>query len=150
MKIVVTGGAGFIGSNVVRALAGSSRVSEIVVVDDLSTGSLDNLAGVPAHLVKGTILDADLLDDVFDEAASVIHLAAIPSVSRSIDDPVANHETNATGTVLVLEAARRNRVAQIVLASSAAVYGDSPERRKHEWLCPMPRSPYAVSKLASE
>jgi UDP-glucose 4-epimerase len=149
MKIAVTGGAGFIGSNLVRALTETSQVTEVVVVDDLSTGSRDNLTG-PARFVEGTILADDHLDEAFAGAASVIHLAAIPSVPRSVLNPLASHEANATGTVRVLEAARRHEVGQVILASSSSVYGANPELPKHEGMRPMPLSPYAVSKLAAE
>jgi UDP-glucose 4-epimerase len=149
MKIAVTGGAGFIGSNLVRALSETSQVTEVVVVDDLSTGSRDNLTG-PARFVEGTILADDHLDQAFAGAASVIHLAAIPSVPRSVLNPLASHEANATGTVKVLEAARRHEVGQVIVASSSSVYGANPELPKHEGMRPMPLSPYAVSKLATE
>ena len=149
MKIAVTGGAGFIGSNLVRALSETSQVTEVVVVDDLSTGSRDNLTG-PARFVEGTILADDHLDEAFAGAASVIHLAAIPSVPRSVLNPLASHEANATGTVKVLEAARRHEVGQVILASSSSVYGANPELPKHEGMRPIPLSPYAVSKLAAE
>lgn len=150
MKVVVTGGAGFIGSNVVRALAGTTAISEIVVVDDLSTGSLENLTDASASILQGSILDATLLDEAFESAASVIHLAAVPSVPRSIANPLVSHHANATGTLTVLEAARRHRVPQTILASSSSVYGSNPCLPKHESLRPMPLSPYAVSKLATE
>ena len=149
MKIAVTGGAGFIGSNLVRALSAAPPVTQVVVVDDLSTGARDNVAG-PARFVEGTILSDDHLDEAFAGAASVVHLAAIPSVPRSVLDPLASHEANATGTVKVLEAARRHDVGQVILASSSSVYGANPELPKHEGMRPMPLSPYAVSKLATE
>jgi UDP-glucose 4-epimerase len=150
LKIVVTGGAGFIGSHVVRALAEVPEVGEIVVVDDLSTGSLDNLVGLPSRFVCGSILDREILDDTVPGSASIIHLAAVPSVPRSIADPIRSHHANATGTLMVLEAARRHGVPQVVLASSSSVYGGNPALPKQEALRPMPLSPYAVSKLATE
>jgi UDP-glucose 4-epimerase len=149
MKIAVTGGAGFIGSNLVRALSEVSQVSEVAVIDDLSTGSRDNVTGT-ARFVEGTILSDDDLDLAFAGAASVVHLAAIPSVPRSVLNPLASHEANATGTVKVLEAARRHEVGQVIVASSSSVYGANPELPKHEGMRPMPLSPYAVSKLATE
>ncbi|SCL48412.1 UDP-glucose 4-epimerase [Micromonospora citrea] len=150
MKIVVTGGAGFIGCNLVRALADAPRVSEIVVVDDLSTGSLDNLLDLPARLFTGTVLDPDLLDEAVSGAASVVHLGALGSVPRSIDDPLRSHHANATGTLSVLEVVRRHRVPHVVVASSSSVYGANPVLPRREDLRPMPVSPYAVSKLATE
>ncbi|KAB1925306.1 NAD-dependent epimerase/dehydratase family protein [Micromonospora noduli] len=150
MKIVVTGGAGFIGSNLIETLAGIPRVSEIVAVDDLSTGSLDNLLDLPVRLLTGTILDPDLLDEAVHGATSLVHLGALGSVPRSIDNPVSSHHANATGTLMVLEAARRHKVAQIILASSSSVYGANPTLPRRETLRPIPLSPYAVSKLATE
>ncbi|MDT0530884.1 NAD-dependent epimerase/dehydratase family protein [Micromonospora sp. DSM 115977] len=150
MKIVVTGGAGFIGSNLVRALAEAPAVTEIVAVDDLSTGSLDNLIDLPVRLFTGTILDRDLLDEAVSGAASVVHLGALGSVPRSIDDPLRSHHANATGTLSVLEAVRRHGVPHVVVASSSSVYGANPVLPRQESLRPMPVSPYAVSKLATE
>ncbi|HUD18137.1 MAG TPA: NAD-dependent epimerase/dehydratase family protein, partial [Acidimicrobiales bacterium] len=123
---------------------------EVVVVDDLSTGRLANLAGVGAELVKGSILDAGLLDEVVPGAGAIIPLAARPSVPRSLEDPMASHEANATGTMRVLEAARRHDRPQVVVASSSSVYGANPELPKREDMVAMPVSPYAVSKLAAE
>ncbi|WP_405434290.1 NAD-dependent epimerase/dehydratase family protein [Micromonospora sp. NBC_00617] len=150
MKVVVTGGAGFIGANLVRALDDVAQVSEIVVVDDLSTGLLDNLHGQPVRLRQGTVLDPDLLDEAFAGAASVVHLGALGSVPRSIDQPLPSHHANATGTLMVLEAARRHGVRQVILSSSSSVYGANPVLPRQEGLRPIPVSPYAVSKLAAE
>lgn len=149
MRIAVTGGAGFIGANLCRELA-ARRVGEVVALDDLSTGSETNLDGVDAELVVGSILDRDLTEEVLRGADSVVHLAARPSVPKSITDPVASHEVNASGTVSVLEAARAAGVPHVVVASSSSVYGANPVLPKQEDLCPMPVSPYAVSKLATE
>jgi UDP-glucose 4-epimerase len=150
VRVVVTGGAGFIGANLCRVLAGTDGVEEVVAFDDLSTGTKENLGGVDAELVEATILDADALDRAFRDAGAVVHLAARPSVPRSIADPVASHEANATGTLQVLEAARRAGDAHVIVASSSSVYGANPELPKHEGLRPQPLSPYAVSKLATE
>lgn len=151
MKVIVTGGAGFIGANLCRRLLATDGITEVVALDDLSSGDKANLDGVEAELVVGSILDADLLDRVLAGASSVVHLAAVPSVPRSIADPVRSHETNATGTLQVLEAARRAvDVPQVVVASSSSVYGANPAIPKVESLRPMPMSPYAVSKLATE
>jgi UDP-glucose 4-epimerase len=148
MKVVITGGAGFIGANVCRALV--ARGHEAVALDDLSTGDEGNLAGVGATLVRGSILEADTLDAVLDGADAVIHLAARPSVPRSIADPMASHRVNATGTMEVLEAVRRAGGPHLVVASSSSVYGANPTLPKSEDLVPMPMSPYAASKLATE
>jgi UDP-glucose 4-epimerase len=150
VRIIVTGGAGFIGANLCAELVGSPGVDEVVVVDDLSTGRLANLAGVGAELVKGSILDAGLLDEVVPGAGAIIHLAARPSVPRSLEDPMASHEANATGTMRVLEAARRHDRPQVIVASSSSVYGANPELPKREDMVAMPVSPYAASKLAAE
>lgn len=150
MKVVVTGGAGFIGANLVRSLAAVPEVTAVTVVDDLSSGSRANLAGVDCELVEATILDAAALDGACAGADAIVHLAARPSVPRSIEDPVASHDANATGTVRVLEAARQAGDVYTVVASSSSVYGDNPVLPKHEDLAPAPRSPYAASKLATE
>lgn len=152
MKVVVTGGAGFIGANLCRALAGAEGIGEVVAFDDLSTGSAANLAGVPAvRLVEGTILDPGALDQALVGASAVVHLAARPSVPRSLEDPMASHQVNATGTVEVLQALRRaGGDAHLVLASSSSVYGANPTLPKAEDLATAPASPYAASKLAAE
>ena len=148
MKVLVTGGAGFIGANVCRRLL--ARGHEVVVLDDLSTGRIDNLAGLDVELAEGSILDAATLDGVLDAVESVVHLAARPSVPRSIADPMASHLVNATGTMEVLEAVRRAGGPHLVVASSSSVYGSNPAMPKSEDLVPMPMSPYAASKLATE
>lgn len=150
MKVVVSGGAGFIGANLCRHLAASTEVDEVIAFDDLSTGFRSNLDGVGATLVEGSILDRDALESVVDGAAAVVHLAARPSVPRSIADPVASHDANATGTLNVLEAARHADGAQVIVASSSSVYGANPTLPKHEQLATRPMSPYAASKLATE
>ncbi|MET9041498.1 NAD-dependent epimerase/dehydratase family protein [Streptomyces sp. NPDC004362] len=149
MKVVVTGGAGFIGANLCRELISRRSVGRVVALDDLSTGAAANLAGTGAELVEGSILDRDLLEDVVDGADAVVHLAARPSVPRSLADPFATHEVNATGTVRVLEACRRHHT-QLVAASSSSVYGSVTALPKHEGLPTRPLSPYAASKLATE
>jgi UDP-glucose 4-epimerase len=149
MKYVVTGGAGFIGANLCRHLL-AGPADEVVVVDDLSTGASANLEGVDARLLEGSILDAGLLDQALTGADGVVHLAARGSVPRSVADPEATHRINATGTLEVLEAARRAGNPQVVLASSSSVYGANPTLPKHEDLAAQPLSPYAVSKLATE
>jgi len=147
MRVCVTGAAGFIGSHVVDAVSSFAEVSGI---DDLSSGSLDNLDGCLCRLVEGSILDPDALADATDGVDAIVHLAARPSVPRSIADPVASHAANATGTMMVLEAARAAGGAQVIVASSSSVYGANPELPKHEGLVPQPMSPYAASKLATE
>ena len=151
MKVVVTGGAGFIGANLVHRLVVEPDIEDVTVVDNLSTGSKANLESVERiDFHEGTILDPDLLDEAFDGVSAVVHLAARPSVPRSVEDPVASHEANATGTLQVLEAARRADNAHVIVASSSSVYGANPTLPKSEDLRPEPMSPYAVSKLATE
>ncbi|WP_343335955.1 MULTISPECIES: NAD-dependent epimerase/dehydratase family protein [unclassified Streptomyces] len=147
---MITGGAGFIGSNLAHVLTRRGEVSEVRVVDDLSTGFKDNLAGLDVHFTEGSVLDGPLLDRVFRGTDTIVHLAALPSVPRSVANPLASHHANATGTLTVLEAARRADSAQVIAASSSSVYGANPGIPKHEDLRPVPLSPYAVSKLASE
>lgn len=147
----MTGGAGFIGANLCRWLGEAEDVDEVVAFDDLSTGLRSNLDGAPgATLVEGDILDTETLARVLDGASSVVHLAARPSVPKSIADPMASHLANATGTVSVLEAMRRADVGHVVVASSSSVYGANPVLPKVETLKPSPVSPYAASKLATE
>lgn len=148
-KVVVTGGAGFIGANLCRHLI-RAGVDEVVALDDLSTGVEENLRRVPAELLVGSILDRSALDHAVAGASAVVHLAARPSVPRSIADPVASHEVNTTGTMEVLEAVRRHDVPYVVVASSSSVYGANSTLPKHERLAAQPMSPYAATKLAAE
>ncbi|HMS90254.1 MAG TPA: NAD-dependent epimerase/dehydratase family protein [Acidimicrobiales bacterium] len=150
-KVVVTGGAGFIGANLCRHLVDTGAATEVVAFDNLSTGFAENVAAIPGvQLVEGDILDQAHLTEVLAGAAAVVHLAARPSVPKSIDDPLASHDNNATGTIRVLEAMRSAGVAKVVVASSSSVYGANPAMPKVETLTPMPVSPYAASKLAAE
>jgi len=148
--VVVTGGAGFIGANLCRRLGNDELITEVVVLDDLSSGLASNLEGTKARLVEGTITDPDQLDEVFAGANSVVHLAAKPSVPRSIVDPFSSHRINTDGTFEVLEAARRAGGAQVIFASSSSVYGANPTLPKHVDLAPRPLSPYAAAKLSGE
>jgi UDP-glucose 4-epimerase len=131
-------------------LARDPDVSRVVAFDDLSTGVRSNLDGVDVTLVEGDILEPRSLDAALDGAAAVVHLGARPSVPRSIADPMRSHLVNATGTVEVLEAARRAGGVHTVVASSSSVYGANPTLPKHESLATRPLSPYAASKLATE
>ena len=149
VRVLVTGGAGFIGANLCSALSASGV--DVVALDDLSTGSKDNLRGVAVEFVEGTILDAAALDHVARGADAIVHLAARPSVPRSLADPMASHVANATGTVEVLEAARRaDHVPHVIVASSSSVYGADPRLPEREDLPTAPLSPYGASKLAAE
>jgi len=148
MRIVVTGGAGFIGANLCRTLVAAGH--HVVVLDDLSTGSLSNLVGIDVRVVEGSVLDDAALDDACAGADAIVHLAALGSVPRSVAAPLPTLAANATGTALVLEAARRHGGLHVVLAGSSSVYGANPTLPKHEGLLPQPMSPYAASKLATE
>ncbi|QBI20305.1 NAD-dependent epimerase/dehydratase family protein [Egibacter rhizosphaerae] len=151
MDIAVTGGAGFIGANLVRYLRVADPGGHVRVLDDLSTGSkanLDGLDGVALH--EGSVIDPAALDRALDGVDAVVHLAAHTSVPRSLADPKGAYAVNATGTVEVLEAARRHGDLHTIVASSSAVYGNGPALPKYEELPAEPRSPYAGSKLAAE
>jgi len=146
-KCVVTGGAGFIGSNLTRRLVDLAK--EVVVIDNLSTGQIANLKdGI--NFVYGDIRDLELLKKVLNDTEIVFHLAALPSVKRSVEDPVSTNANNVQGTLNVLVAAKERYVDRVIFASSSSVYGNSDELPKHEDMTPKPISPYAVSKLAGE
>lgn len=151
LKIVITGGAGFIGSAVCRTLSAEESITQIVVLDDLSTGSARNIRGIDGvQLIQGSILNDNVLCLSLQGASSVVHLAARASVTASTQDPYSIHEIDATGTIRVLEACRKLGVPHFVLASSAAVYGPEPVIPTPESYTPRPVSPYAASKLAAE
>jgi len=147
---VVTGGAGFIGSNLVHALV--SRGETVRVVDDFSTGKRENIAGLgdDIELIEGGICDARLMAKAMDGADYCLHQAAIPSVLRSVQDPVASNRANVEGTITVFLAARDAGVKRVVYASSSSVYGDTDVFPAHEDLPLAPLSPYGVSKAADE
>lgn len=145
---LVTGGAGFIGSHTVALLR--KRGHAVRVLDDLSSGLEANLEGLEADLVVGSITDAAVVTDAVRGCSHVIHLAAIPGVPASVDDPVASDLANVNGTVVVFEAARRAGVRRVVFASSCAVYGQTEGRTVREGDPLGPTSPYAASKAADE
>jgi nucleoside-diphosphate-sugar epimerase len=149
-RYLVTGGAGFIGSNIVDELL--RRGHEVRVLDDFSTGREENVAGFAARvdLVRGDVRDAAVVDAAVRGVDYVLHQAALASVPRSIADPVANNQVNVQGTLNVLVSAHRHGVKRVVYASSSSVYGDSAELPKVESMTPNPKSPYAVAKLAAE
>lgn len=150
MKFLVTGGAGFIGSNIVGELL--KRNYEVKVLDNFSTGKRENLAeyGNNIELIEGDIRSYHIVKDAVAGVDVILHQAALPSVPRSINDPITSNEVNVTGTLNILEAARKNNVQKIVFASSSSVYGDNPKLPKDESMIPNPLSPYAVSKLSGE
>lgn len=149
-KYLVTGGAGFIGSNIVEALL--QQGESIRVLDNFSTGRRENLHGFleDIDLIEGDIRSLSTVYRAVDGIDYVLHQAALPSVPRSIADPVTTNEVNITGTLNILIAARDRGVKRVVLASSSSVYGEDPRQPKHEDMRPRPMSPYAISKLSGE
>ena len=149
-KILVTGGAGFIGSHLVDVLV--ARGDDVVVFDDLSTGKKENLKNVFDRItfIEGDIADADAIFRATKGVHGIFHHAAVASVPKTIEAPLRAHDVNVTGTLNVLEAARRNAVPRVVYASSCAVYGDTPELPKKENMAKVPKSPYAFHKSAAE
>lgn len=150
MKVLITGGAGFIGHNLARYLLAQPEIDGVRVIDDLSTGDRANLDGIDVELVEASILDYPVLVEAARGTDAIVHLAAIPSVPRSVANPRASHDANATGTLNVLEAARETGVGYVAVASSSSVYGSNPVLPKSEYTWTRPMSPYAVSKLATE
>lgn len=150
MKVLVTGGAGFIGSHLVDLLV--ARGMKVRVLDSLINGKLENLASARSGIefMKGDIRDRSTVRRAVRGAEVVFHLAALGSVPRSVAEPVATHDANTTGTFNVLNAARERGVRRVVYSSTSAAYGDQPTLPKHEGLESRPLSPYAVSKLAGE
>ena len=150
MRYLVTGGAGFIGSNTVEELV--RRGHGVVVLDDLSSGKEDNLAEVRSKItfMKGSITDIEVVQKAMLQADYVIHLAARTSVPRSVKDPVDTNRINVDGTLNVLVAARDNKVKRVVFAASSSAYGDTPTLPKSEDMQPVPISPYGVSKYVGE
>lgn len=158
--VCVTGGAGFIGGHLVDALLGLGAT--VRVLDDLSNSTLEHLSELidlepdRVRFVRGSVLDDDALADAFRDAATVFHLAAVGSVQRSVDDPQRSFSVNATGTLRVLQAAKKTTalsgagVERVVLASSSSPYGDDPHLPRVETQLPAPVSPYAASKLSAE
>ena len=150
-KFVVTGGAGFIGSSIVRALL-AEGADRVAVVDNLTSGKLANLEAVQDRVEThiSDIRDYQEMKDIFSGAEIVWHLAAIPSVPRSIADPVPSHDVNINGTFSVLRAAKDVGVRRVVYAASSSAYGDTEVLPKVESMTPYPKSPYALQKLVGE
>ncbi|MGV8019096.1 MAG: SDR family oxidoreductase [Ignavibacteria bacterium] len=150
MKYLVTGGAGFIGSNIAEELI--KRGEEVRVLDNFSTGKRENLSefGKDIELFEGDVRSYHIVQAAVKGVDVILHQAALPSVPRSIKDPITTNEVNIGGTLNMLDAAVKEGVKRFVFASSSSVYGDNPELPKHEGMTPSPLSPYAVSKLAGE
>jgi UDP-glucose 4-epimerase len=150
VKYLVTGGAGFIGSHIVTALV--ERGDAVRVLDNLSTGSKNNLAHLKrgVELVEGDVLNPAQVERAMAGVDIVFHQAAMASVPRSLAEPLASHAACATGTLAVLDAARRLGVRRVVYAGSSSAYGNQPSMSKRETDLPAPLSPYAAAKLAGE
>jgi UDP-glucose 4-epimerase len=150
ISCLITGGAGFIGSSLARALVG--RGDKVRVIDNFFSGKRENLVDVAkdVELIEADIRDEAALGRALAGVELVFHEAAIPSVPRSLADPIGSHDANATGTLKVLQAAKKAGARRVVYAASSSAYGDTPTLPKVETMRPMPLSPYAVSKLAGE
>ena len=150
MRVLVTGGAGFIGSHLVDALVrGKHRVR---VLDNFVAGKRENLRDVrgKVEVLRGDCSDPAVARRAVRGIEVVYHEAAVPSVARSVADPITSHRANATGTLVMLAAARESGVRRFVYAGSSSVYGDVPTLPKRESMDPRPRSPYAIAKLTGE
>ncbi len=150
MEYLVTGGAGFIGSNICRQLVSQGR--EVRILDSFATGRRSNLTDMEGDVdvVEGDIRDMDILMDAMKGVRFVLHLGALPSVPRSINDPVMSNEVNVCGTLNALIAARDCEVERFVFSSSSSVYGNTLVLPKQEDMAPQPMSPYAIQKLCGE
>ena len=149
-RYLITGIAGFIGSTIARELV--SQGEEVIGIDNLSTGKIENLADIASSISFriADIRNPDEIRPVFEGINYVLHQAAMPSVPRSVQDPVTSHDSNINGTMNVLLCARDAGVRRIVYAASSSAYGDQPVQPKHEQMVPQPLSPYAVQKLTGE
>lgn len=150
MNVLVTGGAGFIGSHLTDGLVRAGH--QVRVLDNFSSGLRENLRAVKGQveILRGDCADPRAAQRAVAGIEAVFHLGAIPSVARSVEAPALSHRANATATLQMLDAARQAGVKRFVYAGSSSVYGDAPEPRKHERLTPRPLSPYAVAKLSGE
>lgn len=147
MKYIITGGAGFIGSHIAECLAPKH---EVIVIDNLFSGKMENISSLPIKFEKGSITDLSFLKRIFEGVDGIFHQAAITSVPRSVKDPLPTNEVNISGTLNVLLAAKEMNVRKVVFASSSSVYGDTPVLPKTETMTPNPLSPYGISKLTGE
>ena len=149
-SFLVTGGAGFIGSNIVQELV--QRGEEVSVLDNFSTGKRENLTPFldKINLIEGDVRSYHTVRKAVDDVDFILHQAALPSVPRSINDPITTNDVNVTGTINILDAAKDANVKRVVFASSSSIYGEIGNLLKTEDMLPQPLSPYAVSKLAGE
>jgi UDP-glucose 4-epimerase len=148
MRVLVTGGAGFIGSNLVRALL--ERGDDVRVLDNFSTGSRRNLDGIEVEIVEGELRSYERVHNAVRGTEIVFHLGALGSVPRSVQDPLTSGAVNVEGTLNVMLAARDEGIRRVVFASSSSIYGNQPELPLRESMAPDPISPYGVAKLAAE
>jgi UDP-glucose 4-epimerase len=148
MKVLVTGGAGFIGSNLVRALL--ERGDDVRVLDNFSTGQRTNLDGLEVEIVEGELRSYERVHNAVRGTEVVFHLGALGSVPRSVQDPLTSGAVNVEGTLNVMLAARDEGIRRVVFASSSSIYGNQPELPLRESMPPDPISPYGVAKLAAE
>jgi len=147
---LVTGGAGFIGSHLAAALA--QRGARVRIIDDLSTGRRENLEGIKGDIdfIQASLVDMAATRRILEDVEIVFHEAAIPSVPRSVDNPLETHDASVNATFSLLLAARDRKVRRVIYAASSSAYGDQPELPKYEDMRPEPLSPYAVAKLVGE
>jgi len=150
MRFLITGGAGFIGSNIAAHLV--EKGNQVRILDNFSSGRRDNIEGLPdsVEVIEGDIRDYWTVAKAVDGMDYVLHQAALPSVPRSVKNPLTSNAVNIDGTLNVLEAAKNAGVKKLVYASSSSVYGESEELPKHEEMSPSPLSPYAVTKITCE
>jgi len=152
MSYIITGGSGFIGSHIVETLLQNNE--HIIVLDNLATGKIQNiipfLENKNLEFIKGSITDLSLLNKLFKDVDGIFHEGAIPSVQRSVEDPIASNEANITGTLNVLVAARDAGIRKVVFAASSSAYGDTPTLPKVETMPANPLSPYALTKYTCE
>jgi UDP-N-acetylglucosamine 4-epimerase len=154
MKILITGGAGFIGSNLAKVLIQDKRISAVKILDNLETGNIKNLSSIrnnpKLEFIEGDIRNYSICLGASEGIDIILHQAALGSVPRSVEDPVTTHEVNASGTINVFNAARINKVSRVIYAASSSTYGDHPGLPKVEDKIGSPISPYGVTKLMNE
>lgn len=150
MNYLISGGAGFIGSNIAKRLVEEGE--SVRIIDNFSTGKLENISSISGkvEIIDGDIRDTDIVSKAVRDMDFIIHQAALPSVPRSVKDPLTSNSVNVTGTLNLLNAVREAKIKRFVYASSSSVYGDTPVLPKREDMQPNPQSPYAVAKLTGE
>ncbi|MDR1142566.1 MAG: SDR family oxidoreductase [Planctomycetaceae bacterium] len=150
MKYLITGGAGFIGSNLARYVLNQGH--EVVILDNFATGKRENLTEIQDQitLIEGDIRNRKTVDHAVQGCSAIFHEGALGSVPRSVADPVTSHDVNVNGTLTILESARAAGIKRVVFAASSSAYGEQPESPKVETMPPLPISPYAASKTACE